>query len=189
MKYHLLPRILCPALCLLLLSSCKDGQKQNAPSPSEMPVPSETVVLTAPAVSDPAPEPTLAPADPVGGIIREGDLVDLTGANDTSAYAFLVSLSLSPDEYVGKTLRLKGAFRSFYDEERDVLYMACFVSDATLCCAQGIYLLPDVRPSAESLPPDGAAVTVEGVVAPFTMEDGYETCRLEHAVMTVTQAP
>ena len=57
--------------------------------------------------------------------------------------------------------------------------MACLVSDATMCCAQGIYLLPDVRPSAESLPPDGAAVTVEGVVAPFTMEDGYETCRLK----------
>ncbi len=184
MKHALYPRavvrVLCAVFCLFLLSSCKAEQKPTAPSPSE---------TAAPAASEPAPVPTLAPEGPVGGVVRKGDLVDLTGANATSAYAFLVSLSLSPDEYVGKTLRLKGAFRSFYDEERDVLYMACFVSDATMCCAQGIYLLPDVRPSAESLPPDGAAVTVEGVVAPFTMEDGYETCRLEHAVMTVTQEP
>ena len=62
--------------------------------------------------------------------------VDLTVLNSTMVYAQVYDMVVSPEQYLGKTVKMKGNF--IYEEGENRYYFACLISDATACCAQGI---------------------------------------------------
>lgn len=42
------------------------------------------------------------------------------------------NMMMTPEDYVGKSVRMNGMYVSFYEEENDFRYFACIVKDAHL---------------------------------------------------------
>ena len=38
----------------------------------------------------------------------------------------------SPEDYIGKTVKMKGMYSVYHDESTDKYYFACIIKDATL---------------------------------------------------------
>ncbi|MCR4929907.1 MAG: hypothetical protein K5988_07945 [Lachnospiraceae bacterium] len=109
--------------------------------------------------------------------------VDLTTLSSIMVYSEVYNMMLYPDDYIGKTVKMEGAFAQYYDEATDKTYFACVIADATACCSQGLefeptedYVYPDDYPA------DGENVCVIGVFD--TYEEGdYYYCTLRNAKM------
>ena len=98
------------------------------------------------------------------GIVVEGDLVDLSEMSSTMVFAELYNVSMYPDAYAGKTLKMRGQFTSIYIEEEDTRYYACYVMDETGCCMQGFEFVSDDLTFPDDYPEEGAYFTVTGTI-------------------------
>ena len=108
--------------------------------------------------------------------------IDLTIDNPDLIYAEVFAMVYTPEDYVGKTVKMKGQFVFYYDEEKDQYYYACLIKDAMACCAQGLEFIPAgdcVYP--DDFPPALTEINVTGTFN--TLEDDGETyCALTDAV-------
>jgi len=109
--------------------------------------------------------------------------VDLTQLSSTMVYSEVYNMMTTPDEYIGKTVKMAGQFALYHDETTDVNYYACVIADATACCQQGLefvlegdYKYPDDYPALKSL------ITVVGEFRTYT-ENGVLYCHLVNAEM------
>ena len=93
-----------------------------------------------------------------------GDVdLDLTVMSSTMVYSEVYNITVAPEEYIGKIVRMKGEFATQVDPQSGKRYFACIIKDATACCAQGIEFVPSENYSyPEDFPEDGAEVTVTG---------------------------
>ena len=172
-------RLLClllAALTVLGLGAC--GEKSGAPAgeptfptmASEEPKPLETLPL------ETAPSKDTA----------ESTFVDLTALSSTMVYAEVFAMMSSPEDYVGKTVKMQGIF------SKGQLYtagslndggtvFACIVQDATACCAQGIpFELAGDHTYPQDYPELGDTITVVGTFE-IHEQEGMEFCRLRDA--------
>jgi hypothetical protein len=109
------------------------------------------------------------------------DYIDLTVMSGTMVYSEVLNMMNSPEEYTGKTVKMRGAFS--YAEGTDRNYYACIIADATACCAQGIeFELAEERVFPDEYPEVGEQITVEGIFGTY-YEDEYRYCTLTDAVM------
>ncbi len=112
---------------------------------------------------------------------EEGIDIDLTTLSSTMVYSEVYNMMLTPDAYVGKTIKMEGMFTSFYDENMDKTYFACIISDATACCSQGIeFVLTDKYTYPDDYPEEGGNICVVGVFDTY-MEGDYLYCTLKNA--------
>ncbi|MBQ9248776.1 MAG: hypothetical protein IJ179_00240 [Oscillospiraceae bacterium] len=159
-------------LSLFLLCLCACG---NTAAPT-----------AAPAVATPvqtqAPAPTAAPAA-ISPTAHDGIDVDLTMLGSTMVYSEVYNMMYEPEAYMGKVVKMQGAFSSF--EGQDRMYFACVVADATACCAQGIeFELDDSYAYPQDYPELGDEITVVGTFSSYTEEyngNSYEYIYLENA--------
>ena len=86
---------------------------------------------------------------------------DLTQMNQTMMYAQVYDMIYNPDEYRGKSVRIRGPFNTYTDEETGDVHRAILIRDATACCTQGIEFEP-ADPDA-AMPEIDAEMTVSGV--------------------------
>ncbi|WP_034450864.1 hypothetical protein [Butyrivibrio sp. AE2032] len=117
-----------------------------------------------------------APADPANGID-----VDLTVLSSNMVYAEVFNMVYSPEEYIGKTIKMKGQFSLLQDEATGNLYYACIIADATACCSQGIEFIPAngaVYP--DDFPEIGTEICVAGEFTTY-QEGGTTYCTLANA--------
>ena len=109
--------------------------------------------------------------------------VDLTSMSSTIVYSEVYNMLLSPESYIGKTIKMRGAFAVYATGEGDqeTLYYACLIADATACCSQGIEFVPtgDYH-FPDDYPELGSEITVIGTFDTY-IEDGYEYCTLRNA--------
>ena len=157
-----LTALLLALVCMLTLSSC--AGKTDPPA-------SDTALPEAPPAQESAPpareSAELAPVD-----------VDLTQLSATMVYSEVNDMVTHPDDYLGKTVRMRGMCVVFEGEERT--YYSCIIADATACCAQGIeFILAD---SGAVYPEQGDDVTVEGVFDTY-YEGEYMYCQLIDAAL------
>ncbi len=138
---------------------------------------------------EPEDEPVEEPegADPEDGGTEEGSTVDvdLTAMSSTMVYSEVNAMMLTPDDYLGKTVKMEGNFAVYYDEPSDTYYYACIVQDATQCCSQGIeFILTDAgeRTFPEDYPVEGQIITVVGVFDTY-IEGDFQYCTLREAVL------
>lgn len=90
-------------------------------------------------------------------------------------------MMVTPENYVGKTVKMDGIFASYHDESSDKYYFACIISDATACCSQGIeFVLTDGYSYPDDYPEEGGDVCVVGVFDTY-QEGGYTYCTLRNA--------
>lgn len=110
--------------------------------------------------------------------------VDLTELSSTMVYSEVYNMVVTPEAYVGKTIKMRGKFSYYEDPQSEKQYFACVIVDATACCAQGLefvlrgdYTYPDDYPTADS------EITVIGTFEVY-QEDGAEYYRLVDAVLS-----
>lgn len=107
----------------------------------------------------------------------EGIDVDLTKLSSTMVYSEVYNMMNTPDDYIGKTVKMVGMSATYHDQDTDNYYYACVIADATACCSQGIeYILPE----GQEYPKEKVRITVTGVFD--TYEEGeYRYCTLRDA--------
>ena len=103
--------------------------------------------------------------------------VDLTELSATMIYSEVSNMMTQPDDYIGKTIKMEGAYSLFQDPDTGKEYRACIIQDATACCAQGIEFETD---QADKCPAQGEDVTVVGVFDTY-YEGEYLYCTLRDA--------
>ncbi len=111
--------------------------------------------------------------------------VDLTRLSSTMVYSEVYNMMTNPDNYMGKSVKMKGSFGVYTDEATGKNYYACIIADATACCQQGIefvrkgdYKYPDDYPEPDT------EITVTGTFDTyFEGENMY--CQLIDAEMSV----
>ncbi len=117
----------------------------------------------------------------VSGESAEGLDVDLTVLSSTMIYSKVFDMMTYPEDYMGKTIKVKGLFSYYYDEATGNEYFACLVPDATACCAQGIeFVLKGDPVYPDDYPELGDEICVTGVFD--TYKEG------EYTYVTLRQA-
>ncbi|MCR5238419.1 MAG: hypothetical protein K6E34_14605 [Lachnospiraceae bacterium] len=110
--------------------------------------------------------------------------VDLTVLSSTMVYSEVYNMMVSPDNYKGKTVKMKGQFVPYFDESTGKHYFACYISDATACCSQGMeFILTDEYSYPEDYPQEGDTICVVGTFDTY-MEGENMYCTLRNAVLT-----
>ena len=84
--------------------------------------------------------------------------IDLTSLSSTMVYSEVYNIMSNPDEYIGKTIRMNGAFATDDNE----IYYFCIIKDATACCQQGLEFILKGTQYPDGYPDIGADFTVQG---------------------------
>lgn len=109
--------------------------------------------------------------------------VDLTRLSSTMVYSEVYNMMYTPNDYIGKTVKMKGQFAYYEDPETKAQYFACIIADATACCSQGLeFILTGEHTYPNDYPEVGSEITVTGTFELYT-ENGFQYCRLKDAVM------
>ncbi len=107
--------------------------------------------------------------------------VDLTALSSTMVYSEVYNMMVTPEEYVGKTIKMSGSFATFINEEDGRYIFGCVITDATACCAQGIeFELSDDYKYPEDYPKDGDTICVTGTFDTY-QEEQFTYCTLRNA--------
>jgi len=130
-----------------------------------------TTVSTQTTSDVPAPQPlalatNTTPAHKKPASIKSENVsvdVDLTTLSSTMVYSEVLNIMTYPETYVGKSIKMRGIFAYYHDEQTDKYYFGCIIQDATACCAQGIeFILTDDYLFPDDYPNEGEIVTVAG---------------------------
>ena len=105
----------------------------------------------------------------------------------TMLYTMIYNMMKQPDDYLGRTIRVKGQFSAYVDEKSGESYYACYIADAAGCCAQGLEFLPaDALAYPDDFPEPGTDISVRGELALMQEENGFQYLVLKDASFTVT---
>lgn len=109
--------------------------------------------------------------------VKSVDL-DLTQLSSTLIYSEVYNMLITPDDYKGKIIKMKGQFNQYTDEQIGKTYNAVVIPDATACCQQGLeFELSDkTNPNFEQ----GAEITVVGTFDTYS-EGELLYCHLKNA--------
>lgn len=90
--------------------------------------------------------------------------VDLTVLGSTMVYAEVYSMMSHPDEYMGKTIKVKGPYRTTFYEPTGLFYHFIVIEDATACCAQGLeFVISGEGASPSDYPEETADIELIGL--------------------------
>lgn len=114
--------------------------------------------------------------------------VDLTALSSTIVYSTVNDMLVEPENYIGKTVKMNGAFAYYHDEAADQYYFACIVADATACCQQGIeFELEGEHTFPADYPEPEENITVVGTFDTYD-EAGKTYCTLRNARFVTPEA-
>ena len=107
--------------------------------------------------------------------------IDLTKLSNTMVYSQLYNMVTKPDNYIGKTVKLRGKY-SVYDGDNRKYYV-CEVMDETACCSQGLeFVLADSEEYPEYNPDMPKSIEVCGTFNTYT-EDNASYVQIENATI------
>ena len=114
--------------------------------------------------------------------------LDLSVLSGTVVYAQVYNMMNDPGPYLGKIIKVAGYYDAFESTERDIVYHACVIPDATACCQAGIeFVLAGEHAWPEDYPEPTTEITVTGRLEEYD-EDGVPYLHLVDAEMTVLPA-
>lgn len=114
----------------------------------------------------------------------DGIDVDLTQLSSTMVYSEVYNMMFTPDDYIGKKIKIQGKFAVYYDEEKEKNYFACVISDATACCSQGLeFVVKDDLKYPDDYPEPDTEITVVGTFDSYKENNSYY-CQLLDAEMS-----
>ena len=160
------------AFALFLMLAVSGCSERASPAPV-----SEDAVRSEPSLVD----RTLPEASETEGA-ADANVLDLSFAAQQVAYAQLYQIAMSPEKYLGKTIRLKGSCYITEDPYTGRTYRSCIVRDVTGCCAQGLDFTIDPENDWTQTPELYDTITIEGVYGKDEL-DGAPWFRLEHTIL------
>lgn len=89
--------------------------------------------------------------------------VDLTTMSSTMVYSEVYNMLVTPNEYIGKKVKMRGEFAIYEDEKTGSRYFAVIIADASACCSQGLeFVLKGEHSYPKDYPELGTEITVMG---------------------------
>ena len=169
-------KLFCVVLIVLTLSSLSAcGSKKDKGTTDNQ--------TANPSVSQGQPAEKKSEAAPTTSNPAQSADVDLTKLSSTMVYSEVYNMMVSPDNYIGKTVKMNGAFAYYEDPETKKQYFACIIADATACCSQGLeFILTGEHTYPNDYPELGSEITVTGTFEIYT-ESGFQYCRLKDATI------
>ncbi len=115
--------------------------------------------------------------------------LDLSKLSGTVVYSQVYNMMVEPETYIGKVIKMSGYYSAYEDTERNVVYHACVIPDATACCAQGIeFVRAGEHNWPDGYPEEGTGIIVTGRLDTYE-EDGYMYLHLVDAEMVWESKP
>ena len=115
--------------------------------------------------------------------------LDLSKLSGTVVYAQVYNLTVDYESWLGKVIKMSGYYSAYADTERNMVYHACVIPDATACCAQGIeFIWAGEHTWPDEYPEEGTDITVTGRLAVYE-EDGYMYLHLVDAELVWENNP
>lgn len=91
--------------------------------------------------------------------------VDLTILSSTMVYGEVFNITINPEDYLGKTIKLRGEYYASFYEQTEKYYHYAIIADAAACCEQGLeFLLDGDYTYPEDYPENGKQVEFTGVI-------------------------
>ncbi len=113
--------------------------------------------------------------------------LDLSKLSGTVVYSQVYNMMYEPETYLGKIIKMSGYYSAYEDTERDVVYHACVIPDATACCAQGIeFIWGGEHVWPDDYPEEGTGIIVTGRLETYD-EDGYMYLHLVDAELVIKE--
>ena len=110
--------------------------------------------------------------------------IDLAKMSGTMVYAQVYQMVMDPRQFIGKQIRMKGIFSSYFDDETKRRFYGCVIQDALACCSQGLaFELSKPRKYPKEYPAEGAEITIEGTFDYEEVEDGVSFPIIKNAEM------
>lgn len=126
----------------------------------------ETPVDTKQEDTSPQPEPQQAPPDKVDKPVKtKFDKIDLdlSKYNSIMLFAEMYNMTLMPEDYDSKIIKIKGQFSSYEDPKTKEVRYIVFCMDATACCGQAMdFILQDPSQHPENTFAPDSEITVVG---------------------------
>ena len=166
--------LLLTALFVLSLAACSKSNTFQPAAPASSAVSETTAEIpaTSPAATEPAGAEQAAKN-------ADGIDVDLTAMSSTMVYSEVLNMQQTPDEYIGKIVKMKGPFN--VSEIGDNRYFACIIADATACCSTGIeFVWAGDHSYPEDYPKKDQEITVVGTFNTY-MEGSSKYMQLKDA--------
>ena len=111
--------------------------------------------------------------------------LDLSVLSGTVVYAQVYNIMCDPQAYIGKVIKMAGYYDAFESTERDIVYHACVIPDATACCQQGIeFVWAGEHTWPDDYPELYTTIVVTGRLEEYD-EDGVPYLHLVDAELTV----
>ena len=94
--------------------------------------------------------------------------IDLTTLSSTFVYSEVFNMIMEPLEFVGKTIKMEGTCNVYKDPDTGKAYYACFISDASQCCSQGLeFVLDEDKYQQSDYPENGEEIIIKGTFATY----------------------
>lgn len=99
--------------------------------------------------------------------------VDLTALSSTMIFGELFNMTTNPEQYLGKTVKVRGAYTSTHSDETNNDYHFVVVADAAACCQQGMEFILNGSQDPGGYPDPAAQTRIEvvGVFDSYKVED------------------
>lgn len=116
------------------------------------------------------PVESTAPRPETGGTPDVDVDVDLTVLSSTMVYAEVYNMMVGPEDYLDKTIKIKGKYAVYHNETADEHYHAVLITDALACCAEGLeFIWNGEHVYPDDYPEEGAEIEITG-----TFHIGYD---------------
>lgn len=109
---------------------------------------------------------------------------DLTQMSSTVVYSQITDMTMVPEEYAGKTIKMEGRFEVYGDPNAEDPYLGCIVNDATACCSVGLRFVLTGDYTSADFPENGSDIVITGVFQTYEYQ-GYTFGEIQNAEMTV----
>lgn len=115
---------------------------------------------------------------------------DLSKMDSNMVYSVVWQMMSNPEEYIGKSFRVKGLYTASWYEPTQQYYHYVVLKDAQACCAQGLEFVWEdgnhVYP--EEYPAEETQVEIVGVFETYREEGSeYLYCRLKNASLQILE--
>jgi len=111
--------------------------------------------------------------------------IDLSRMSATMVYSMVFQMVTEPEKFVGKRVKMKGAFSSYYDEAVDRRFFGCVIKDALACCSQGLaFETATPRKYPKEYPSEGSSITIIGTFEYEKEEDGIGYPIIKKAILS-----
>lgn len=113
--------------------------------------------------------------EPIGEADPNVD-VDLTVLTPNMIYAEVYNMMTRPEEYMGKTIKVKGEYSPLFYDVTGNYYHYVLIKDAAACCQSGIEFIWDDNSHTypDEYPAEGQEIIIQGTFGSYIEDEGEQ---------------